>query len=307
MKKIVCVLVLLILLSACQNRATVIPDASAQPGGDGFLKVTVSIAPQKYFVERIGGEFVEVTVMVQPGNNPATYEPKPEQLTQLSESALYFAIGVPFEDVWLDRIAAANSGMVIVDTVEGIRRLPLETAHAHDDGDVVEDPVHNEGAPDPHIWLSPELVKIQSQSIYRALATADPNHEAVYRDNLAAFVTDIDVLQADIARTLAGVNSRKFMVFHPSWGYFARDFGLEMISIEVGGQEPSAQELARLVEDARAENIRVILAQPEFSTEDAKTIAREIGGGVLLVSPLAEDWLSNLRIVADTFAEVLSR
>ncbi|MCJ7737197.1 MAG: zinc ABC transporter substrate-binding protein [Anaerolineae bacterium] len=307
MKKTIYVLVLLILLSGCQGAAPVSFETPVGPDSDGSLRVTVSIAPQKYFVERISGELVDVTVMVQPGNNPATYEPKPEQLTQLSESAAYFAIGVPFEDVWLDRITAANSGMVVVDTAEGIERLPMETAHAHDDDDSLDDSDHGAGALDPHIWLSPELVKIQSQSIYHALADIDPDHEAVYRSNLDAFVADIDILKAEIAGTLAGVRSRKFMVFHPSWGYFARDFGLEMVSIEIGGQEPSAQELARLVEEARKENIRVILAQPEFNIEDAETIAQEIGGEVLLASPLAEDWLSNLQVVADTFAEVLSR
>ena len=95
------------------------------------------------------------------------------------------------------------------------------------------------------------------------------------------------------------------MVFHPSWGYFARDFGLEQIPVEVGGQEPSAQELAELIARAKEENIRIIFAQPELSTQDAETIAKEIGGEVLLVSPLSPDWLENLREVAQTFAEAL--
>jgi zinc transport system substrate-binding protein len=282
----------LFVTSACQR-------STPEPTGElaeGRLTVTVSIVPQKYFVERVGGERVDVNVMVLPGNNPATYEPRPEQLTALSRSAAYFSIGVPFEDAWLEKIAAANEDMLVVDTAEGIDRMPMEVDHEHGDGPL-----------DPHIWLSPELVKVQAQNIANALAKLDPAHSDEYIANLDAFIADIDALEADIRETLAGASSNKFIVFHPAWGYFAHDFELEMIPIEIGGQEPSAQELAQLIAEAQEEGIRVIFAQPEFSTEDAETIAREIGGEVLLVSPLAEDWLGNLTRVADTFAEVLNR
>lgn len=279
-------LVALLLMVACQ--AT--PTASTSDG----LRVTVSILPQQYFVERIGGEYVQVNVMVLPGESPATYEPKPEQLQALSASAAYFSIGVPFEDAWLSKIAAANPEMRIVDTTQGIERMPLAGDDAHD------------GAhPDPHIWLSPRLVKIQAQTIYEALSELDPAHQDAYKANLTAFLADIDALDADIRATLAGVQSQSFMVFHPTWGYFARDYGLTQMPIEVGGQEPSAAELANLIEQARAAHIHVVFAQPEFSTRAAETIAHEIDGQVLLISPLAPDWLDNMRRVAQAFAEAM--
>lgn len=278
----------------------------AEPAGDGKLNVVVSIVPQRYFVERIGGDYVSVSVMVEPGNSPATYEPKPEQLKALSDAAAYFSIGVPFEAAWLDKIAEANTKMVMVDTIADIERMPMG-AHHHDDEGAEEDHDHEAGAPDPHVWVSPELVKVQSQAIYAALAKLDPAHKDAYKTNLDAFVADIDQLEADIKATLTGLKSNKFMVFHPAWGYFAHDFGLEQIPVEVGGQEPSAQELAHLIEEAKAEGIQVVFAQPEFSTTDAETIAKEIGGEVLLISPLAPDWLANMRRVAQTFADVLGR
>ena len=262
----------------------------AQGGTEGStadLNVTVSILPQRYFVERIGGDHVAVNVMVLPGESPATYEPSPNQLRALSEADLYFSIGVPFENAWLDRIASANDEMVMVDTTQGIERIELG------------------GNADPHIWLSPSLVKIQAATMAQALAAADPANGEAYEANLEAFREDIDELDGEIRETLAGVEERRFMVFHPSWRYFARDYGLEMIPIEVGGQEPSAAELARLIDRAKEEGIEVIFAQPEFSTEAAETIAAEIGGEVLLISPLAEDWLENLRRVARTFTEHL--
>ncbi len=276
----------------------------AGPAGDGKLNVVVSIVPQRYFVERIGGDYVSVSVMVEPGNSPATYEPKPEQLKALSDAAAYFSIGVPFEAAWLDKIAEANTKMVMVDTIANIERMPMAAHHHDDEGEAADQAA---GAPDPHVWVSPELVKVQSQAIYEALAKLDPAHESEYKTNLDAFVADIDQLEADIKATLTGLKSNKFMVFHPAWGYFAHDFGLEQIPVEVGGQEPSAQELAHLIEEAKAEGIQVVFAQPEFSTTDAETIAKEIGGEVLLISPLAPDWLANMRRVAQTFADVLGR
>jgi len=268
------------------------------------LNVAVSILPQKYFVERIGGKRVNVNLMVKPGDSPATYEPKPEQLAALSETQVYFSIGVPFEDSWLDKIAAANDEMSVVDTSKGIKRIPVD---AHYKVKLGGKPHSDAEGRDPHIWLSPELVKIQSQTMYATLAALDPANEAEYRINLDSFIADIDQLESDIKETLKGIPSRKFMVFHPAWGYFGDNFELEMIPIEVGGQEPSAAELADLIATAEEEDIQVIFAQPEFSTRDAETIADEIGGEVLLISPLAPDWLANMRHVASAFAETLGQ
>ena len=273
------------------------------PSSDGKLDVMVSIVPQQYFVGRIGGAHVRVSVMVEPGANPATYEPKPEQLKALSNAAAYFSIGVPFETVWLAKIAQANREMAMIDTIANVERIPLAEHHL----DEQEDQDHAKGAPDPHVWLSPELVKVQSQAIFEALAQLDPAHEDAYQANLDAFTADIDALVSEIKETLSGLEGSKFMVFHPSWGYFAHDFGLEQIPVEVGGQEPSAQELAQLILEAREEGIQIVFAQPEFSTQDAETIAQEIDGQVLLVSPLAPDWLENMRLVSKTFAEALNR
>ncbi|MGC9356428.1 MAG: metal ABC transporter solute-binding protein, Zn/Mn family [Anaerolineae bacterium] len=286
------------LLAGCSNS-----EPTSDPTTER-MQVTVSIVPQQYFVERIGGEHVEVNVMVLPGANPATYEPKPDQLTALSQSRAYFSIGVPFEKVWLERFASANEDMLVVDTAAGITRLPMATEHHHEGEEGEEGGTEIEN-PDPHIWLSPDLVKVQAQNIHDALVRLDPEHAKDYGQNLASFLADIETLDTEIRETLSDLDNRKFIVFHPSWGYFAQDYDLEMLPIEVGGQEPSAAELVALIEETRKENIRVIFAQPEFSTRAAETLADEIEGEVLLISPLAYEWMENLRQVADTFARVL--
>lgn len=267
-------------LSGCDE--SVSPTLAASPD---TLNIVVSIVPQKYFVERIGGEHVNVTVMVPPGFSPTTYEPKPEQLQILSEADAYVRIRVPFEDAWMERIVSANENMLIIDEAAGIERI---------------------GSQDPHIWLSPQLVKVQAQTIYAGILALDPDHEADYTANLESFLTDLDELDASIRETLSELVSRKFMVFHPAWTYFARDYNLEMIPVQVEGSEPSAAEMAALIQMAWENNIKIIFAQPEFSTENAKTIAEEIGGEVLLISPLAPDWLDNLHRVTDTFAAALA-
>jgi zinc transport system substrate-binding protein len=261
----------------------------------------VSILPQQYFVARIGGDRVTVNVMVAPGAEPHTYEPKPDQLRALSNSKAYFTVGMPFEQIWLERFKAAAPETRIVDTAACVKRLAMAGEHADEAVKV------NDQLLDPHIWLSPGLVKQQAAAIYAALAELDCVHQAEYKTNLDAFLADIDRLDADIRARLKGVQGRKFIVFHPAWGYFARDYGLEQIPIEIGGQEPSAADMARLIAQAREEDIKVIFAQPEFSTRAAETIAREIGGKVLLISPLDPDWLENMRRVAGAFAEVLSQ
>jgi zinc transport system substrate-binding protein len=287
-----------LVFSACAGPAT--------PSETDRLTVSVSVLPQKYFLERIGGDLVNVNVMVGPGDSPHSYEPKASQMTALSDSAVYFSVGVEFEHAWMDRIVSANPEMLIVDLTQGLELLP---AIAHDDEDEVvdeneEDADHTDEM-DPHIWTSPANGISMAQIITDTLAELDPQHADTYRANLETFLDDIVQLQSEIDAALENLDSRKFMVFHPAWGYFAQEFGLQQIPIEAAGSEPSAAELVGLIAIAKEENITVIFAQPEFSTRSADYIASEIGGKVVLISPLAEDWLDNLRLVAATFAEEL--
>jgi zinc transport system substrate-binding protein len=272
------------------------------PATSNKLQVAVSIAPQQYFVERIGEDHVDVDVMVPPGAEPHTFEPKPEQLKALSQADAYMRIHIDFEEAWISKFVAANSEMLIVDTTQGIQRVPMlsgfnQTEAAHRGG---------EENLDPHIWLSPRLVKIQAQTIYNALVQLDAEHQAVYQDNLEDFLADIDALDTEIRQKLQGIQNRKFVVFHPGWSYFALDYDLEMIPIEVGGQEPSAAELGVLITEAKQENIKIVFAEPQFSKQAADTIAEEIGGEVLLIDPLSPNWLNNLREVANTFSKELA-
>jgi zinc transport system substrate-binding protein len=282
----------------------------SEPTANDRLPVFVSILPQQFFVQQIGGEWVDVQVMVSPGASPATYEPKPKQMADLSRARLYFAVGVPFETAWMDKIAAANPAMQVVHTEKGIPKRPM-TAHHHEgkhdeDGDQHPEDSHDgHGIPDPHIWLSPPLVKLQANTIMKALMAADPSHAADYARNGRRFSGEIDGLDQELKKTFAGQEGRRFMVFHPSWGYFAAAYGLEQIPIELEGKDPKPAQLQELIQYARQKGIKVIFVQPQFSGRSAAIVAGEIGGQVVIADPLALNWMANLRRVAGEFAAAL--
>ena len=267
------------------------------------VQVVVSIVPQKYFVEKIAGDLAEVTVMVPPNASPATYEPRPSQMRALSRADLYFAIGVPFEKAWLPRFAAQNPKMKIVDITEGIRKVPMASHHHHGHRASETENRKTTHSLDPHVWLSPPLVKILARNIAEALEKADPVHADAYRKNFAAFERDLDALFVTLKKRLAPCRGHAMMVFHPSWGYFARAFGLKQIPIEIEGKEPRSRELMHLIEEAKEHHVRAIFIQPQFSRRAAEVIARSIGAGVIVADPMAYDWKRNLLSIADKVCE----
>jgi zinc transport system substrate-binding protein len=296
----------------------------------GKLPVFVSIVPQQYFVQQMGKDLVDIQVMVQPGASPATYEPKPQQMADLSKAKIYFAIGVPFENAWLRKIADPNPNMRVIHTDQGIEKLAMAAHHHHHDDQAEEhhegehheadhdheksehhgeaaydEDHHGHAGLDPHIWLSPPLVKIQARNILAALQEADPANQRVYEANFKEFTARIDQLDTDLKNTFTGKKGLQFMVFHPAWGYFAHTYGLKQVPIEIEGKDPKPAQLKELVQHARENGIKVVFVQPQFSTKSAELIAREIGGQVAFANPLAEDWMANLREVADKFESAL--
>lgn len=294
--------------------ATILPlKAFSEP-----LGVIVSILPQQYFVAAMAGEAVEVTVMVEPGADPHVYEPSPRQMVALSNADLYLAVGVSFEDVWLPRFQDANPAMTVVHCDAGVDKLPMashhhdeagaEQEHHHDEAAGHEDEHgHEHGALDPHIWLSPSNALIMAENIYNALAAADPGNREVYRVGYQALVMDIQAVDQEIRSLFADIpaDERSFLVFHPAWGYFAHEYGLNQVAVEVEGREPSAREMAELVRQAQEQHVSVIFVQPQMSEQTARTIADEIGADVAVLDPLARDWPANMLAAAQALAQAM--
>jgi len=296
----------------------------------GRISVFVSVAPQKYFVEQIAGDLAEVWVMAPPGASPVVYEPKPKQMAAVSQAKIYFAIGVPFENAWLKRIAGSNPDMRVVDTGFGIEKRLMggflrEKTEDHGAGE--GDPVKNgqvknghvksgqvknghgehrgHGALDPHIWTSPPLVMSQACLILEAFLRIDPGRAPVYQANFDIFSRSLKELDADFKTLFQGKHGMHFMTFHPSWGYFARSYGLTQLPIETEGKEIKPTQLKELIRRAKKIGVKVIFVQPQFSSRSARQIAREMGGRIIVADPLAENWLENMRHVALQFNAAL--
>lgn len=267
--------------------------------------VFVSIVPQKYFVQQISKGLFSVEVMVQPGASPATYEPKPSQMAKLAASTAYLAIGVPFETVWLARMSAVNPQMQIIHTDRGIEKLPMARHHHEklEEGHSQEAHTEHDGSPqtilDPHIWLSPRLVKQQAAVILEALTSILPERREELDLNYRNFIQKIDGLDKEIRSILKANKGMRFMVFHPSWGYFAKEYGIEQVPIEIEGKTPKPAQLIELIHFAKEKRISVILVQPQFSEKSARVVAKEIAGEVVFADPLAAGWLENLHSVAE--------
>lgn len=252
--------------------------------------VFVSIPPQKSFVERIAGDLVAVEVMVPAGASPATHEPTARQMLALSNAQVWFRIGVPFEQAWATRIQASFPKLQVIDTRAGIDLMPMGGTAAR---------------PDPHIWMSPRLVLQQAETIRAALAEIWPADEERFAAGYAEFAEELQALDTELTASFAELGERRFMIYHPALGYFARDYGLEQIAIEIHGQQPGPASLMRIIEAARAADIRVIFVQQEFGQAAAQAVARAIDGEVIIISPLAENVLQNTRDMSKALLQVL--
>lgn len=300
-------------LVGCDARSADEKRARDDADAAGVVRVTAGIAPHAWLVRRIGGDLVDVQVLVQPGESPHTYQPSDAQISRVVSSRLFFRTGMPFErGPWLEAIRAGGRGPRMVDLRDGITlRAMVEEHHHHgehggEDGhDLERDPEHE--ALDPHIWLAPRLLATQATTIAATLSDVAPQHAETFAANLAAFAREARETDARIAATLAPYAGRRFYIFHPAWGYFADAYSLAQVSVEIEGKEPTEHELTRLQRQARSDGVHTILVQPQIAGRTATAVAAAIGGRVEVLDPLADDVLANLRRAADilaaTFAE----
>jgi len=270
---------------------------------DGRLPVFVGIPPLGGLVEQIGGPHVAVSVLVQPGQDPHTFEPTPRQVVALSKARLFFEIGMPFESTLVEKIQQGNQRLAVVDTTSGIQKHAMgapcgEQGHEH-----AEDA--NAGEPDPHVWLSPPLLKLMARNIAAALQQADPANAREYQTNLAALSVRLDALHEKISRMLAPYRGRAFYVFHPSFGYFADAYGLKQVAVEAGGRSPTPKQLQALIEQARKDRIKVVFVQPQSPQQSAQVVADAIGGKVVAIDGLAGNVIEDIEDIAAKMAAAM--
>ena len=295
------VLILAMLFSACSPQAkpaTLEEDAQK-------MQVTVSILPQKWFVDRIAGDLVITQNLVGSGDNPHTYEPTPGQMALLEKSDLYFTIGIEFEEAWMDKLIATNPTMKIVDSSAGIERIPMVGGHHHhDEGEEhdhadhdhgTEDDEHEAEALDPHVWFSPDNARQIAENIASALIEQDPKNESSYANNLESLLEEIANTDEEITSILQDITRRHFMIVHPAWGYFAHAYGLHMIPVEIGGNEPGPADMAKILEAVEDYQISVLFVEKGSNMSLAQSIARQAGiSEIIEWDPMAYEWAENM-------------
>lgn len=251
--------------------------------------VAVTIVPERTFVQAVCGDLVEVITMVPPGNSPENYEPTPSEMKKFSDASIYFSIGVPTEEANI----LPNLGEVqLVSLQEKVASVYSERTFAS-------------GARDPHIWLSPKRVKVMIETIASEMSQLDPNNATTYRENAAAYLKQLDQVDTEITSALSDVKNRSFFVFHPAFGYFADDYQLEMYSLEENGKEATPQHLQDMIDLAKKDNIKVIFYQAEVDSAQSQAFAEEVGGKTMQLSPLAANYIENLKSMAQLMAEVM--
>ncbi len=295
-------------LTACAGCAPHAADSD-----EGKLPVFVGVPPLAYLVEQIGGQYVQVGVLLQPGQDPHTFEPMPQQMLALNKVRLFFQIGMPFERILSQKIKEGNQRIVVVDAAQNIQKRTMVDAF----GDHEREPPHRDevgtkshthqagGEPDPHVWLSPPLLKQLAQNIAAALEQADEAHGPVYAKNLAALSARLDALHEELTRMLAPYRGKRFYVFHPGFGYFADAYGLQQVAIEEGGRQPTPKQLQALIASARDDHVSAIFVQPQSPQQSAQVIAEAIGGKTVMIDGLAKDVPHDIQDIAAKLAAAL--
>ncbi len=282
-------------LSSCDTPPNSGIDAS------GRRVVFVSVAPLATLVKRIGGDRVVVETLAGPEQDPHGFSPTPRQLVALGESAAFFVVGMPFEKRLVEKLSDTSKGLRVIDVTGGIEKLELDEHHHHDhehDHDHGH-AHHDEDMGDPHVWLSPALLKQQAVVIEHALHDLDPEGHDVFHRNLEALLADLDTLDAELRAALAPLKGSAFYVYHGAFGYFAKAYDLKQEAIEMGGRSPEPKRVFELIEAAKAEGIKLVLVQPQFDTHSAEAIAEGIGGTVVPVNPMEEDVFATLRLLGE--------
>lgn len=283
------------------------------------LTVAVSIVPQETFVKAVAGDLVDVVTLIPSGASPANYQPSPKEMAAFSDAGIYFSIGVATEAAnILPNIASQNDHLRIVELAEHVdavydaRYFADDEDHLHDeheeaDHDENEEADHDHEGRDPHIWMSPKRVIVMVQMIRDTLIEEDPNNQTTYTDNAEAYIESLRIMDESLQDTFSDLQGEAFIVMHPSVGYFADDYGLDMIAIEEDGKDASVSHMQTVIDFALENGIKVVFYQQEFDSTQAKTIADEIDGEVIEYEPLSGDYINSLKKMATAFEQVFMK
>jgi zinc transport system substrate-binding protein len=256
------------------------------------IGVAVSIGPEVEFVKAVGGDKVDVSLMMPPSADPHTYEPLPNQLSQVSTAKMYVEIGtsLEFETNYMDNIKAANPKMKIVNASKGINLLPNSEEV-------------NTNTTDPHDWVDPENAKIMVNNIYLGLVQVDPGNMDYYKKNRDVYLKQLDELNRNTTEILKDNNGTDILIYHPSFGYYAKRYNMTQVSAMINDEEPSPQRIAMMIDLAKQKNVKILYTEPQYSTKFMESIASQLGAQIITVNDLDENYLQNMNNIAIAFSK----
>lgn len=285
---ITCFIILSLIVTGCRN---------TEKSKNEKTTITVSIEPQRYFVEQIAGDKIDVKTLVPQGAKPETYDMTPAQLVQLSKSQAYFMMGfIGFERSWVSKYSDEHPHTNIINMSEGIK--PIVTDH-DTCGDGIET-FANEFI-EPHTWMSVKNAKLIYKNVLQGLILVDQENKDYYTNRYDSIMEDLNRFDKSIAVELQKADTA-FMIYHPALTYFARDYNLTQISIENEGKEPSPKELSNIIKDSKKMGISIIFIQPEFDPRNAKTIAEETDSKLVTFNPLSYNWKNEIMKVVNALS-----
>jgi zinc transport system substrate-binding protein len=302
-KLIFSVLVILLIISACGSWRP----AASELNEDKKLNITVSIASIQWLVDQIGGEHVQTQSLTTSGDDPHTYEPSPSQMISVADSELYFTTGVEFEDVWIPKFLDANSDLQVIDISTGFERISMADYHHDHADDHADEHDHDHGGSDPHLWLSPQAMRQIAQNVAGILESADPGNASAYQSNLEKTLATIDMVDSQLNQQLSQTVRKQFLIIHPSLGYLADTYSLEMIPVEVNGQEPSPTELSEILSAAESYGINTLFTQIGNNPFNAQTLAEQAKiTSIIEIDPMAYDWAGNMLFIGESLQKALN-
>lgn len=261
--------------------------------------ISVSIAPQAFFIEKIANNTLNINVLMPQNVDEHLFELKPTTMRELEKSDIYFTIGLEFEKIFNEKFRQNFPKLHFVNSQENISLMAMK------EPDSQKDENSQKNSLDIHTWLDPVLVQTMAVTMFKALSEQYPQHKELYEKNLNAFLAELDSLNLQISSKFDTIKNRKFIVYHPSWGYFARRYDLEQIPVEIEGKEPKPKELKKLIQEAKKENIKVIFVQPGFPENAAKALSKELKARIVVINHLARAWESELLKSVDELAKNL--
>ena len=264
----------------------------------GPIAVYASVMPQADIMQRIGGELVEVGVLIGPGQDAHTYDPSPREIERLAAAELLFTTGLEYESRIVGTLERSARGVRIVDLAQGVELRQLES-HYHDPSVPHS---HDNEPGDPHIWLGPSEVRRQAQTIRDAFIAARPAWEKQFRQGHERFLAEVDEIERELEELLAPMRGSTILVYHPAFGYFTDHFGITQLAVEAGGREPSPRRLEKTIELALEAGVEVVFTQPEYDDVASRAVARAIGARTVAISDLGDDWSQLMREIGQAIS-----